>query len=243
MTGWVKMALELGPLIVFFVVFTLLSPAGPTADDLYAGAIFDAIAAAPAPEYVSAALHAHAEMFAEKIRLEAEIDALIWATVAFMGSLIFSLVVTYMIDRTISNVAIFTAFIVLVTGALTIYLRSGVFIKMKPTIVYAFFAIMLFYGMARGKSYLRELFSEMVQVTHEGWMKLARNWALFFVFCALLNEFIWRVYSTKIWVETKTFVYVPLIVIFAALQWPVITRYAVRRSPDGRPQPSANAPS
>ncbi len=239
MTGWLKVLLELGPLVVFFVVFTLFSPPSPTSDEIFAGAVFEEIASAPAADYVAAALRGHAEAISQAMHLDAELNALIIATVAFMASLFVSLLITYIVAREISKVAVFTAVIVLVTGALTIYLHNGVFVKMKPTIVYGFFAIMLFYGLSRRRSYLKDVFGQMLEITQRGWMKLARNWGFFFVFCAGLNEFIWRVYDTETWVLTKTFVYVPLIILFAIAQAPVMTAHALKDAKAGSAQPSA----
>lgn len=210
MTGWLKLLLELGPLAVFFVVFTVLAPEAQTAaqiDELLPNG-------------------AEAAAAADDLRLQAEIDALVGATVAFMISLFISLAISYGIEKKVSRVAVFTAIVVLVTGALTIYLRDGDFIKMKPTIAYGFFGAALLFGWLRGRSYLQDLMGELAEMDQAGWLKLARNWALFFVFCAILNEVIWRFYDTETWVWTKTFVYVPLIGIFALSQAPMMAAHS-----------------
>ncbi|MCI4663493.1 MAG: septation protein IspZ [Neomegalonema sp.] len=221
MKGWLKLATELGPLAMFFIVFTLLSPKEPPAD------LTPPSPGVSAESTVAASPSADAVKAAKAARLEAEIDALIGATVAFMIALVISIAVTYTLEKSVSKVAVFTAVIVLITGALTYLLRDEVFIKMKPTIAYGFFALALFFGVARGHSYLKDIMGDLAKMTDVGWLKLERNWALFFVFAAVLNEFIWRFFDTNTWVLAKTFVYVPLIVVFTMTQAPLMNTYAL----------------
>jgi intracellular septation protein len=63
-------------------------------------------------------------------------------------------------------------------------------------------------------------------LTEEGWRKLTLRWALFFLVLALLNEIVWRTQTTDIWVSFKVFGVVPLTFLFAALQYPLLTKYA-----------------
>jgi intracellular septation protein len=53
------------------------------------------------------------------------------------------------------------------------------------------------------------------------------RWALFFLAMAVLNEVIWRTQSTDFWVSFKLFGAVPLTMIFAMTQMPVMKRYHV----------------
>ena len=59
-----------------------------------------------------------------------------------------------------------------------------------------------------------------------GWRKLTLRWALFFFALALLNEMVWRTQSTDVWVSFKVFAVVPLTLVFAALQYPLLARHA-----------------
>ena len=155
-----------------------------------------------------------------------DLEALIWATGAFMLALIISITVTYVLTRTISKMAALTTVIVLAMGALTIWLRDDVFIKMKPTLVNAFFAAALGYGLLRGQSYLKYLIGDLLPLTETGWMKITRNWTLFFLAMAVLNEIVWRTQSTEMWVDVKTFGYLPLTLIFTFSQAPLMSKYA-----------------
>ncbi|MBX2855643.1 MAG: septation protein A [Rhodobacteraceae bacterium] len=156
-----------------------------------------------------------------------ELDALIWATGAFMIALLISITVTYALTRTISKVAVFTTVIVLATGGLTIWLQDGIFIKMKPTLVNGLFAITLAYGLFRGQSYLKYLIGDLLPLSETGWMKITRNWALFFAIMAVLNEAIWRTQSTEFWVNAKTFGYLPITLLFTFSQAPLMAKHAL----------------
>jgi intracellular septation protein len=121
--------------------------------------------------------------------------------------------------------AIVTAVIVLVFGTLTLVLHDETFIKIKPTIIYGLFAAILGGGLLFGRSFIAILFNQMFNLTPQGWRILTMRWALFFVAMAVLNEIIWRTQSTDFWVSFKLFGAVPLTMIFAMTQMPLMKRY------------------
>ena len=51
------------------------------------------------------------------------------------------------------------------------------------------------------------------------------RWALLFFAMAVLNEIIWRTQTTDFWVAFKVFGVVPLTMVFAITQMPLIKRY------------------
>src|SRR5438067_7398299 len=62
------------------------------------------------------------------------------ATGAFMVAVVAAMVASYVVTRHVPVMAIVTAVVVIVFGALTLILHDETFIKMKPTIVYTLFA-------------------------------------------------------------------------------------------------------
>jgi intracellular septation protein len=119
-----------------------------------------------------------------------------------------------------------TAIIVLVFGGLTLVLHNDTFIKIKPTIIYALFGAVLLGGLLFGKTLLGVVFDSLFHLTEEGWRKLTVRWALFFFVLAVLNEIVWRSTSTNIWVDFKVFGVMPLTLLFGALQYPLLQKYA-----------------
>jgi intracellular septation protein len=115
------------------------------------------------------------------------------ATGAFMAAMVVAVVVSWVKTRHVSPMLWLTAVLVIVFGGLTLYFHDQKFIQMKPTFVYAVFALVLGFGVISGRPLLKLLLgSAYPGLSAEGWRKLTRNWALFFVFMAALNETVWR---------------------------------------------------
>jgi intracellular septation protein len=148
------------------------------------------------------------------------------ATGAFMAAVVAALVVSYTMTRQWPIMPVVTAIVVVVFGGLTLALHDETFIKLKPTIIYTLFGGILLGGYILEKPFLAILFDSMFHLTPEGWRKLTLRWALFFLALAVLNEAIWRTQSTDFWVNFKLFGFVPITFVFAALQYPLLMRYA-----------------
>jgi intracellular septation protein len=148
-------------------------------------------------------------------------------TAVFMAAVVIALVISYALTRHLPLMPLITVAVVLVFGSLTLVLHDELFIKLKPTIIYLLFAGVLLGGLAFGKPLLGIVFDSVFHLSEEGWRKLTLRWALFFVALAVLNEIVWRTQSTDVWVSFKVFGVLPLTLLFAGLQFPLMTRYAV----------------
>jgi intracellular septation protein len=151
-----------------------------------------------------------------------------FATAAFMLAIVAALAIQYVLIRRIPIVPLVTAAIVLVFGALTLWLQNETFIKVKPTIIYSMFAAILFVGLLTGRPLFELVLDGAFHLTEEGWKRLTWRWALFFLALAILNEIVWRSVSTDTWVAFKTFGFIPITLIFALAQTPVFVRYAAK---------------
>ena len=141
-----------------------------------------------------------------------------WGTGVFMVTTIAALIASrYMFGR-IPVMPLVSGACVVVFGGLTLWLQDDHFIKIKPTIVNALFAVALFGGLFAGHSLLKVVFGEVFRLNEDGWRKLTLRWACFFTFLAVLNEVVWRTVSTDTWVSFKVFAIMPLTMIFALSQ-------------------------
>jgi intracellular septation protein len=148
------------------------------------------------------------------------------ATATFMVAVLAALAASYLLTRRLPIMPVVTAIIVVVFGGLTLILHDATFIKVKPTIIYALFGAVLFGGLYFNKPLLGVVFDSLFNLTDEGWRKLTWRWAIFFFALAALNEIVWRNASTNVWVDFKVFGVVPLTFLFAALQAPLLKKYA-----------------
>jgi intracellular septation protein len=147
------------------------------------------------------------------------------ATGVLMASVLVTLAVSYAMLRRIPVMPLVTAVIVLIFGSLTLFFHDETLIKVKPTALYVLFAAALFAGLGLKKPLLKILFDGALHVTEEGWRQLTWRWAFFFLALAALNEIVWRTQTTDLWVKFKTFGFLPLTVLFALSQAPLIMRY------------------
>lgn len=148
------------------------------------------------------------------------------ATAWFMGAMVLSLVLSWLILKKIAIMPLVTGVVVLIFGTLTLLLKDDTFIKMKPTIVDTLFGVTLLGGLLWGQSLLKYVFGDVYKLKPEGWRKLTINWGLFFLFLAVANEVVWRLFDTDFWVAFKVWGVMPITIVFSMLQLPLLTKYA-----------------
>jgi len=152
------------------------------------------------------------------------------ATGAFMVAMIAAMIYSAIRFRHISPLLWFSGVMVVVLGGLTLWLHNETFIKLKPTIYYLLVSGLLGFGLWSGRPLLKTVLgSAYPGLDEDGWRKLTRNWALFFLFMAVLNEGVWRNSSTDFWVGFKLWGAIPLTFLFAALNIPMLLKHGLSR--------------
>jgi intracellular septation protein len=147
------------------------------------------------------------------------------ATGVFIGATLVALGVHYALIRRLPIMPLVSGVVVVVFGGLTLALQDKTFIMMKPTIVNSLFGLVLLGGLLFGKSLLSVVLDSVFALTDEGWRKLTFRWGLFFLALAVLNEVVWRTQTEDFWVSFKVFGIMPLTVVFALAQTPLLMRY------------------
>jgi intracellular septation protein len=148
-----------------------------------------------------------------------------------------ALTVHYALVRKLPIMPLVSGVVVVVFGGLTLWLDNEAFIKLKPTIVNTLFGVVLLVGLYFGKPLLAVVLDSVFELTDEGWRKLTFRWALFFFVLAVLNEIVWRTQTTDVWVSFKVFGIMPITVLFALLQTPLLMRHELKRA-EGAADPS-----
>jgi len=176
--SWLPMALDFGPLLVFFLVTKFVG--------MFAG------------------------------------------TGAFMAAIAVAVVVSKWQLGRVSPMLWLSAILVLFFGALTLYFHDPQFIQAKPTIIYAFFAAMLLGGWLRGKPLLRYLLQSAYNgLTEAGWLKLSRNWGLFFLALAGANEIMRATMSFDTWLAVKVWGVTAVSMLFAMANMPMLMKHGL----------------
>jgi intracellular septation protein len=190
----IKLVLEIGPLVVFFLVN-------------FKGE--DILASIPLLE----------EWFR---------DSIFFATAVFMVAMTLSLIFSWLLLKRIAVMPLVSGILVLIFGGITLLLHDDTFIKIKPTVINTLFGVTLVGGLFFKKPLLRFVFGDVYKLEDEGWRILTLRWGLFFLALAVVNEVVWRTQSTDFWVAFKVWANMPITVLFAALQLPVLTKYALK---------------
>ncbi len=192
--GWLNLAVDYGPILVFFGVYKFYSPGG---DDENAFG---------------------------------EVLAVIRSTGAFIAAAVIALIVSKWKLGRISPMLWLSTLLIVFFGTLTIVFQDSFWIQIKPTVIYLFFGISLLIGWLRGVSLLRILLGAAFEgLTERGWMLLSRNWAIFFLALAGVNEILRAMFNEAngqfgTWIAAKLWVFLPLTFLFTLAQLPMLLR-------------------
>lgn len=190
-SGWLNIAVDYGPILLFFLVYRHYSPSN-------------------------------------KEDMVGEVLAVVRSTGAFMIAAIIALVVSKWKLGKVSPMLWLSTALIVVFGALTMLLNDPFYIQIKPTAIYLFFGAALLIGAARGKALLKILLEAAFEgLDDDGWMILSRNWGLFFLFMAALNEGFRHFLSFGGWLQAKLYVFLPLSFIFTFAHMPMLLRHGL----------------
>jgi intracellular septation protein len=149
-------------------------------------------------------------------------------TIAFMIATVAALIISRWRLGHISPMLWLSTVLILGFGTLTVLLGDPFWVQVKPTAIYLLFATVLFIGLSRGKPMLRYLLQSAFDgLDEEGWLKLSRNWAIFFIFLAGLNEVLRQVLSFEGWLQVKLWGFTALSFLFTFSQIPMILRHGM----------------
>ncbi|ABD25843.1 Intracellular septation protein A [Novosphingobium aromaticivorans DSM 12444] len=195
-SSWVNLAVDYGPLLVFFLAYRYFKR-----DAGDAGL--------------------------------AEVVAVTKGTAAFMAATVVALIVSKLRLGRISPMLWLSTVLILGFGTLTVLLGDPFWIQVKPTAIYLLFSGVLFAGLARGKAMLRYLLEAAFDgLNEEGWLKLSRNWAFFFLFLAGLNEVLRYFFNAangnfEIWLQAKLWGVTTLSFLFTFAQIPMLMKHGL----------------
>lgn len=190
-SGWLNLAVDYGPVIVFFAVYKYYSPA-------------------------------------DRENSVAEVLAVIKGTVSFMVAAVIALLVSKWKLGKVSPMLWLSTLLIVGFGGLTVLLHDPIWIQVKPTAIYLLFGVTLLVGVWRGKALLKILLEAAFEGLNDaGWMKLSRNWGLFFLVLAAVNEGLRHWLSFGDWIAAKLWVFLPATFLFTFAQIPMLMRHGL----------------
>jgi intracellular septation protein len=153
-----------------------------------------------------------------------------YATAAFMVATAVAIPISWKIEGKLPIMPIIIAVFVVFFGSLTLFFQDETFIKIKPTIVNLVFAS----GLIISRTFfhinvLKIIFDKAFNLSERGWKVLNIRWTFFFIFLAILNEIVWRNYSTDTWVTFKLFGIMPLTIVWTLAQMPLVLKETIKK--------------
>jgi intracellular septation protein len=158
----------------------------------------------------------------------AEVLAVISGTVSFMVAAVIALVVSRWKLGHVSPMLWLSTLLIVGFGGLTVLLQDPIWIQVKPTAIYLLFGVILLVGVWRGKALLKILLEAAFEgLSDAGWMKLSRNWGIFFLVLAAVNEGLRHWLSFGDWIAAKLWVFLPATFLFTFSQIPMLLRHGM----------------
>ena len=158
----------------------------------------------------------------------AEVLAVLKGTVSFMVAAVTALLVSKWKLGKVSPMLWLSTVLIVGFGGLTVLLNDPIWIQIKPTAIYLMFGVVLLAGFWRGKALLKLLLEAAFEgLSDEGWMKLSRNWGLFFLVLAAANEGLRHWLSFGDWIAAKLWVFLPATFLFTFAQIPMLLRHGL----------------
>ena len=141
---------------------------------------------------------------------------LVNATAVIVGGCLFTSLIEFVLNRSVSRMQLFMLCAVLIFGIPTVLLQDPSIIKWKVTVVNLIFALLLFiFTYIVKRNPLSYLLGREIKLPDDCWHFLAKGWMIFFTFAALLTVVI-AFYlpaifgispesAESLWVDYKTF--------------------------------------
>ena len=154
------------------------------------------------------------------------------ATAVLIAATTVQVLVSWVRTRTIKWMQLLTAGAVLVFGGITLALDNELFIKWKPTIVYALIALVFVAShWIGGRPVIRRMLEGSVSLPDRIWAHLSALWVVFFIAVGALNLWVAYNFDTDTWVNFKLVAAIGLPIAFAVAQGFYIARHAEEPTP------------
>lgn len=206
LAGWQKMAVDFGPLVMFFLGYFMPTRLGPPVNALFG-----------------------TEFFTQ------DGNELFLAMILFTPAYLVAFVASILIERRIAPMLLVNGVIAIGLGVLALVFQSKTLVYIKPTVIYTLFALVLGGGLLSGRNFLKLMFDDAFQMPDAAWRTLTWRFAAAFLVMAVANEIAWRTLTAgcvpdaecageSTWVNVKLFGFTGAYLVFVITQTPFITK-------------------
>ena len=130
-------------------------------------------------------------------------------TAVLMAATVVQMGIIYAIDKKLTTMHKATLALILVFGALTLFLQDERFIKWKPTVLYVAMAVALAVALwVFNRNFLKMMLGSQLSLPEPVWHRLTLAWVLYCLFMATLNGYVAAFWSTDAWADFKLWGYV-----------------------------------
>jgi intracellular septation protein len=155
------------------------------------------------------------------------------AMIVIMVAISAQVLITWLVKRTVSRMLLASAAMVVVFGAISLYLDNPIFFKWKPTVLYWAFAAVFFISHFVGehpfvRRMMQSVSTEEFRLPEKVWAQLNFAWIGYFLFAGTTNIYVAYNYAEATWVNFKMFGLLGMTLAFLVLQ----SLWLARHMPD-----------
>ena len=146
-------------------------------------------------------------------------DNIFFATGVLIVAVIVQTGVQWLRYRKVSSMALVSALLVLIFGALTLAIHDKLFIQWKFTIVnWLFSAAFLASHFIGDRPLIQRIMGENVTLERPQWLRLSWAWIVYFMVMGALNLYVAYNFAESVWVNFKLYGTIGLTLLFALAQ-------------------------
>jgi intracellular septation protein len=147
--------------------------------------------------------------------LNAEVAPTLLATIGVIGASALQIVVMKAMRKKIPTALWIGVIIITVMGGITLWFSDPLFVKLKPSILYGLFALIIALGQFRGNNIIQMMLGKQLPLPPHIWSKAAWQWCFLFIALTGLNTAIALYLPTETWVNFKVWGLTILLMIFS----------------------------
>ena len=158
-----------------------------------------------------------------------QFQPIILATAGLVASVIVFWLYVIITKKKQDKMTFYSNIFIVIFGLMTIFFNNPMFIKIKITLINAFFGCFMVYNIFAKNPPISGLFVGKIMMLNSNWQKLAFRLAILFFGLAIANEIVWRNFSESTWVSFKVF-YAPIIsLVFFGFQMFFIIKNSIKQ--------------